>query len=477
MRKTAAILFVYFLGVFVLSAQSVKVKSPNGGEQWALNSSQAITWTFANAGSVKVNIILRNSNSKVGIIKSHVPLSAGSFTWTSVGTLEDGTPVGPGINYTVRIRDVGDTFDDESDAAFSISGAPAPLVFKKIPPLDRPPVNLFPPQLRITHLSIDPGTAIVSFKAKNFGGPMTKDAKVVLSTDGYQLACQAFEFNWAKSKESVSFEARLLTVNGLAGFCACKLIGAGDVCLNADIQSPEIQGVNVPGIHAYTCYPAHYDLAVSGLKWGPSGAISFAVGNNGQCPSSAWFYRLYRMGQLVETSGLKGSIAPGLWNSTTAAYRMPANVGGSCTFKVEVVSQLPATETTTANNIMEVRTTPNAGDYQIVISDIQFSGVADPARDNPPSVDEYYELVYTLTNTSGKDYPECIARVQTSIDNGPVVERKFWVSFGPNEKVVLSKSNGFPTGPVLPYGTHTVAVSVNICPTFMKKTMMRRPQG
>jgi len=109
-----------------LAAASVKVESPNGGETWALGTPQNITWTSKNAGSIKVDIILRRGNTKFGVIKSQVLLSDGSWPWTSVVTLEDGTPIPPGTNYIVRIRDAGDTFRDDSDAFFSISDASPP---------------------------------------------------------------------------------------------------------------------------------------------------------------------------------------------------------------------------------------------------------------------------------------------------------------------------------------------------------------
>ena len=110
-----------------LAAQSVMVVSPNGGESWVLGSSHNITWTPTNAGNIKVDIILRNSGGKVGVIKSQVALSAGLWTWMSVGKLEDGTIVAPGTDYIVRIRNTANTVTDDSNNAFSIvasSGTP-----------------------------------------------------------------------------------------------------------------------------------------------------------------------------------------------------------------------------------------------------------------------------------------------------------------------------------------------------------------
>ncbi len=108
-----------------LAAQTVTVTSPNGGESWALGTQHAVTWGFQNAGATKVSLILRNGGGVVGTIQSNVSLAAGSWVWTSVGRLEDGTVVAPRSDYIVRIRDAGNTFGDNSDGRFSIS-APLP---------------------------------------------------------------------------------------------------------------------------------------------------------------------------------------------------------------------------------------------------------------------------------------------------------------------------------------------------------------
>ena len=111
-----------------LAAQTVTVTSPNGGEEWTLGSSRSITWSFTNAGSTKVTIVLRHSGGVVGTIKSNVALASGSWAWTSVGRLEDGTVVAPGSDYVVRIRDGGNTFGDNSNASFTLAAVAAPTL-------------------------------------------------------------------------------------------------------------------------------------------------------------------------------------------------------------------------------------------------------------------------------------------------------------------------------------------------------------
>jgi hypothetical protein len=131
-----------------LAAQSVTVTAPNGGESWALGSPHAITWSFQNAGAVKVTLILRNSGGVVGTIKSNVELASGSWLWASVGRLEDGTVVAPGGDYIVRVRDAGNTFGDNSDGRFAISALLPPGITvtrpnggEEWPYLNKEPVN------------------------------------------------------------------------------------------------------------------------------------------------------------------------------------------------------------------------------------------------------------------------------------------------------------------------------------------------
>lgn len=475
MRKAAVILFVFFLGAFELSAQSVKVKSPNGGEQWALHSSQAITWAFANAGSVKVNIVLRNSGGKVGVIGSQVALAAGSYTWTSVGTLEDGTPVGPGTGYIVRIRDVGNTFGDESDAAFSISGGAPPPVSKKLPPFTPPLGIVMPPQPRITQFVLNKESTLFGLVAQNSGGPMKQDAQVVLSIPGGAGSNQISQ-TWPKGKQSFSWAGRLFANDKDPHLAACTRIGGGDFCLEAEIKSPEVLGYPYPGLHDQECFPCYPDLAVAGLQWRTSGVLSFSVGNNGYCPSFPWSYRFYKDGQLVETSVRYGSMAPGAWSTLTTHYITPAANSGSSTFRVELVPENPAWEKNKDNNTLEVTTAPNSGQYQIAISDIDFYGNTMYGF-QAPFGDEHYRLVFTLKNTSNKAMPQCYAQCRIFIDNGKVYEGSFPISFDPFEEYLIIHDKGFPKFPVVPYGVHTVEVWVNICPSSLTKKMMRPPQG
>jgi len=89
------------LSLIDLAEISLKVTSPDGGEQWQRGEQRAITW---NATGINGNLVIElvRDNSVLGVIASGVPVSAGSFTWT-VGRLENGSFV-TGSNLKIRIR-------------------------------------------------------------------------------------------------------------------------------------------------------------------------------------------------------------------------------------------------------------------------------------------------------------------------------------------------------------------------------------
>jgi hypothetical protein len=110
----------------VALAQTIRVTSPNGDEDWALGSTHAITWTSAGVTG-NVRIILFKGGTHIGIVRDNVPVTAGSIDWV-VGTYQGGTAV-PGTDYKIRIRKMQTEILDSSNRVFTISpaeGAPPP---------------------------------------------------------------------------------------------------------------------------------------------------------------------------------------------------------------------------------------------------------------------------------------------------------------------------------------------------------------
>lgn len=467
MRKIALTWAVFFMGIMGVAAPTITVTAPALNAKWCLGQPYTITWTSAGAVGATVSIRLRQGSTPIVIADTD---NDGSFLWTVPATLAPGT-------YTILIRNA-DRSAEGTSPAFSIadcSGTPPPVI-KKIPPLERPPVSLiFPPQPRITQFVLNEATTVFVLRGENSGGAMKQDAQVVLTIPGGAGDRQVSQ-TWTKGKATFYWADRLFANDGDPALASCTKMGGGHFCLQAEIRSPEVVGWPYPGLHDQQCFPCYPDLAVAGFQWSTSGVLSFSVGNNGYCPSYPWSYRLYKDGQLVETSVRYGSNAPGAWGKITANYIMPAASSGSSTFRVELVPENPALEKNKENNSLEVTTAPSSLQYQIAIADIQFYGDTMYGFQAPVG-DEHYRLVFTLKNTSNKAWPQSLAQCRIFIDNGKVYEGSFPVSFDPYEEFLIIHDKGFPNFPVVPYGIHNVEVWVNICPSSLTKKMMRRPEG
>ena len=99
-------------GVFsIVVPASITITSPNGDEDWAIGSSQDITWTSSGpVDNVKIEYSINSGTSWTEIIAS-TP-NDGNYNWT--------VPDNPSDNCLVRITDTDGYPADVSDAVFSI---------------------------------------------------------------------------------------------------------------------------------------------------------------------------------------------------------------------------------------------------------------------------------------------------------------------------------------------------------------------
>jgi hypothetical protein len=97
---------------------SITVISPNGGEVWGPGTTQNIEWDAPGVGGA-VGIGLYKDGSPVGVIVDAVEPDASPYVWT-VGEYIGGT-ADPGSGYTVKVKDIGSSVSDTSDAPFTIS--------------------------------------------------------------------------------------------------------------------------------------------------------------------------------------------------------------------------------------------------------------------------------------------------------------------------------------------------------------------
>ncbi|WPD24913.1 MAG: M12 family metallo-peptidase [Candidatus Electrothrix scaldis] len=94
-----------------ISANSVVIDSPNGGESFAAGSTQYIQWDFDGiSGNVKIELL---DNGSVDQVIAASTLNDRVYSWTLPSNIS-------GKNYTIRISSLDGSISDTSDAVFSI---------------------------------------------------------------------------------------------------------------------------------------------------------------------------------------------------------------------------------------------------------------------------------------------------------------------------------------------------------------------
>jgi hypothetical protein len=97
---------------------SITVTSPNGGENAQLGSVHNITWEYAGL-SANIKITLWKNGALVGTIANSIDPALGSYSW-AVGEYIGGT-ASAGSGYAIKIKEIGTSVSDMSNAPFSIT--------------------------------------------------------------------------------------------------------------------------------------------------------------------------------------------------------------------------------------------------------------------------------------------------------------------------------------------------------------------
>ncbi len=134
MNKVSLLTVLLLLAMGSLFAGTLTVVKPNGGESLPLGRPNCqIQWTVVDVTqNVRVNLV--RDGAVVGTIAASLPPGSSPFLWTA-GKLADGTMASPGCGYQVRVRAIGSSEVDESDAIFSLVTPTPP------PPPPPPPVR------------------------------------------------------------------------------------------------------------------------------------------------------------------------------------------------------------------------------------------------------------------------------------------------------------------------------------------------
>ncbi len=109
-----------------LTVSTLKVTSPNGGEDWTLNTTRYITWQATRLTNV-IYIILEQNGVNVALIDKGINPALETYTWT-VGECRLGSVVA-GVNYKILLKEKDSPVKDKSDAVFTISNPHITVIY------------------------------------------------------------------------------------------------------------------------------------------------------------------------------------------------------------------------------------------------------------------------------------------------------------------------------------------------------------
>jgi hypothetical protein len=123
MKKIVFLLLMVFLSSTVFPA-SLRIITPNGNENWMLDSMQNIMW-HAEGIHGNVRLILLKDSTELGIIVRNVAVSSGTFSWKVSSFIKNGKQENavPGTGYKIRIESLSGNLKDDSDLPFTITAS------------------------------------------------------------------------------------------------------------------------------------------------------------------------------------------------------------------------------------------------------------------------------------------------------------------------------------------------------------------
>ncbi len=121
--KKAFLILVALIAASVLSAASITVVSPNGGENWQQGSVQRIRWS-ATGFNGKVHVILYQGSTRIGSVVRDINVSLGYYDWKVGQFVSQNNPFSPGSGFKVQVVATAENNfnpSDMSDGEFTIS--------------------------------------------------------------------------------------------------------------------------------------------------------------------------------------------------------------------------------------------------------------------------------------------------------------------------------------------------------------------
>ncbi|MCK4760855.1 MAG: hypothetical protein KAW12_01555 [Candidatus Aminicenantes bacterium] len=148
----------HFCELLTITPASITVTSPNGGENWQIDSTQNITWTHFGLSNKTIEIVLLKDGLAEGIIAENLYASSSPYNWT-VGEYYINNilyTASPGTNYELEIKEKDTNVSDKSDAPFTIFQTGPPGAPVLISPINDVVVNTLTPLLKWNAVTADP---------------------------------------------------------------------------------------------------------------------------------------------------------------------------------------------------------------------------------------------------------------------------------------------------------------------------------
>lgn len=82
MKKLCVVAAIFFLVSIVMTAQSLDLTAPNGGETYLMGSKIDVKWN-TDASPGKVRLVLLRFDKKVGVIEKGINKQLGFYSWTA----------------------------------------------------------------------------------------------------------------------------------------------------------------------------------------------------------------------------------------------------------------------------------------------------------------------------------------------------------------------------------------------------------
>lgn len=111
---------LYALYKSYVNSPHVAVLSPNGGESWSRHTTCSIRWHSSWVSEVKIELLI--GTTIAATIAASVPAANGVFNWT----VTSGRMLAEDCRIRISGEYQGETYADESDAVFSITGSERP---------------------------------------------------------------------------------------------------------------------------------------------------------------------------------------------------------------------------------------------------------------------------------------------------------------------------------------------------------------